>query len=47
MAREVVRRLAPGIAEDRAALFEIMNILGVPARCYKVCAAGSGRRRRS
>jgi hypothetical protein len=44
MAREVVQRLATEIAEDRAALLEIMNKLGVPARVYKVYAAWIGEK---
>jgi hypothetical protein len=43
-ARDVLRRIAREIAEDRAALMEIMAALGVPVRKYKVWASWVGEK---
>lgn len=43
-ARDLLRHLAAEIAEDRAALMEIMAALGVPARRYKVWAGWVGEK---
>jgi hypothetical protein len=40
----VLKQLAADIAEDRAALLEIMAALGVQARSYKVYAAWAGEK---
>lgn len=40
----VLRRLATEIAEDRAALLDMMATLGIPARGYKVWAAWIGEK---
>jgi hypothetical protein len=42
--RDVLRRLADEIAEDRKALMEIMAALGVPARKYKVLTGWVGEK---
>ena len=39
-----MRRLATEVAQDRAALEDIMGALGIPVRGYKVCAAWIGER---
>ena len=39
-----VQRLAAEVAQDRAALEDIMTALGIPVRCYKVCAAWIGEK---
>ena len=39
-----MQRLADEIAQDRAALLEIMASVGVPVRGYKVCAAWIGEK---
>jgi hypothetical protein len=40
----VLRRFAAEVAQDRAALLEIMAVLGIPVRAYKVCAAWIGEK---
>ncbi len=42
--RTALRRLADEVAEDRAALIDIMRALGVTARAYKVCAGWIGEK---
>ncbi len=39
-----LRRLAAEIAQDRAALLDIMGALGIKVRRYKVCAAWIGEK---
>jgi hypothetical protein len=39
-----MQRLAVEIALDRAALQDIMDVLGIPVRTYKVCAAWVGEK---
>lgn len=39
-----LRHLAADIAQDRAALLDIMAALGIPVRTYKVCAAWIGEK---
>jgi hypothetical protein len=39
-----LRRFADEVAEDRAALLDIMGTLGVPVRTYKVWAAWAGEK---
>jgi hypothetical protein len=39
-----LRRFADEVAEDRAALLDIMGTLGVPVRSYKVWAAWAGEK---
>jgi hypothetical protein len=39
-----LQRLAAEVAQDRAALLEIMAALGIPVRSYKVCAAWIGEK---
>jgi hypothetical protein len=41
---DTLRRLAAEIAQDRAALLEIMAALGVPVRGYKVWSAWAGEK---
>jgi hypothetical protein len=41
---EALQRLATEVAEDRAALVDIMRVLGVPVRNYKVAAAWAGEK---
>lgn len=43
-AAATLRRLAAEIAEDRAALLDMMSALGVPVRSYKVRAAWIGEK---
>src|SRR5258705_12725348 len=43
-AQRALQRLADEIAEDLAALLEIMAALGIPVRGYKACAAGIGEK---
>ena len=38
------QRLAAEVAQDRAALEDIMDALGIPVRAYKVCAAWIGEK---
>ena len=40
-----LRRLAAEVAQDRAALLDVMTALGIPVRAYKVAAAWPARRR--
>ncbi len=40
----VLKRFAAEVAQDRAALLEIMAALGIPVRAYKVCAAWIGEK---
>jgi hypothetical protein len=40
----VLPRLTSEIAQDRAALLEMMAALGIPVRSYKVCAAWIGEK---
>jgi hypothetical protein len=39
-----VQRLAAEVAQDRAALEDMMAALGIPVRAYKVCAAWIGEK---
>jgi hypothetical protein len=39
-----LQRLAAEVAQDRAALEDIMGALGIPVRAYKVCAAWIGEK---
>jgi hypothetical protein len=39
-----LQRFAAEVAQDRAALLEIMAALGIPVRSYKVCAAWIGEK---
>jgi len=39
-----LRRLAAEVAQDRAALLDIMTALGIPVRAYKVAAAWAGEK---
>jgi hypothetical protein len=39
-----LRRFADEVAQDRAALLDIMASLGIPVRSYKVCAAWLGEK---
>ena len=39
-----LQRLATEVAQDRAALEDIMTALGIPVRCYKVWAAWIGEK---
>lgn len=39
-----LQRLAGEVAQDRAALLEIMAALGIPVRSYKICAAWIGEK---
>lgn len=41
---DFLRRLSAEVAQDRAALQDIMAALGVPVRAYKVCAAWIGEK---
>jgi len=41
---DVLLRFAADIAADRTALLEIMAVLGVPVRAYKVCAGWIGEK---
>jgi hypothetical protein len=43
-AAAAVQRLAAEVAQDRAALEDIMGALGIPVRGYKVCAAWTGEK---
>jgi hypothetical protein len=40
----VLERFAAEVAQDRAALLEIMTALGIPVRAYKVCAGWIGEK---
>lgn len=39
-----LRRLAAEVAQDRAALLDVMTALGIPVRAYKVAAAWAGEK---
>ncbi len=39
-----LRRLAAEVAQDRAALLDIMTTLGIPVRAYKIAAAWAGEK---
>ncbi len=41
---DVLLRFAADVAADRTALLEIMAVLGVPVRAYKVCAGWIGEK---
>ena len=43
-AGDALWRFAAEVAADRAALLEIMGVLGVPVRTYKVCAGWIGEK---
>jgi hypothetical protein len=43
-AGDALSRFAAEVAADRAALLEIMGVLGVPVRTYKVCAGWVGEK---
>jgi hypothetical protein len=43
-AGSALQRLAAEVAQDRAALEDIMTALGIPVRSYKVCAAWIGEK---
>ncbi len=43
-AGDALWRFAAEVAADRAALLEIMGVLGVPVRAYKVCAGWVGEK---
>ena len=43
-AGDALLRFAADVAADRAALLEIMAVLGVPVRAYKVCAGWIGEK---
>ena len=43
-AGDALWRFAAEVAADRAALLEIMGVLGVPVRAYKVCAGWIGEK---
>jgi hypothetical protein len=42
--RSRLRRLAAEVAQDRAALLDVMTALGIPVRAYKVAAAWAGEK---